>query len=127
MSVSRLFVEADLAAGIEAPLGEETMDALETLAYELGSDVTEQLLDEGVEHDGRAAVTGDVVTSSEADTSPTVRSLRMVFLKGWGGRVSRPVAVCRAYRAGAARLWEPQAAISQNSSPSSRSSSSSPM
>ncbi len=39
---------------IEAPLGEETMDALETLAYELGSDVTEQLLDESVEHDGIA-------------------------------------------------------------------------
>ncbi len=39
---------------IEAPLGEEAMDGLEDLAYELGSEVTEQLLDEGVEHDGIA-------------------------------------------------------------------------
>jgi 5-oxoprolinase (ATP-hydrolysing) len=39
---------------IEAPLGEETMDDLENLAYDLGSEVTEQLLDEGVEHDGIA-------------------------------------------------------------------------
>lgn len=36
---------------IEAPLGEESMDALENLAFELGSEVTEELLDEGVEHD----------------------------------------------------------------------------
>ncbi len=36
---------------VEAPLGEEAMDAIESLAYELGDDVTRQLLDEGVEHD----------------------------------------------------------------------------
>ncbi len=39
---------------IEAPLGEETMGGLEDLAYGLGSDVTEQLLDDGVEHDAIA-------------------------------------------------------------------------
>ncbi|HWK39089.1 MAG TPA: hydantoinase B/oxoprolinase family protein, partial [Hyphomicrobium sp.] len=39
---------------IEAPLDAATMDRLESLAYELGSDVTEELLDEGVEHDAIA-------------------------------------------------------------------------
>jgi len=39
---------------IEAPLDDATMDRLESLAYELGSDVTEELLDEGVEHDAIA-------------------------------------------------------------------------
>jgi len=36
---------------IEAPLGEAAMDGLEQLAYELGSVVTEELLDEDIEHD----------------------------------------------------------------------------
>jgi 5-oxoprolinase (ATP-hydrolysing) len=39
---------------LEAPLDEASMDAIESLAYELGSDVTEELLDEGVEHDAIA-------------------------------------------------------------------------
>jgi len=36
---------------IEAPLDAATMERLESLAYELGSEVTEELLDEGVDHD----------------------------------------------------------------------------
>ncbi|MBZ0212125.1 MAG: hydantoinase B/oxoprolinase family protein [Hyphomicrobium sp.] len=39
---------------IEAPLNDGTMDELESLAYELGSAATEELLDEGVEHDAIA-------------------------------------------------------------------------
>lgn len=39
---------------IEAPLNDATMHALEGLAYELGSIVTEELLDEGIEHDAIA-------------------------------------------------------------------------
>jgi len=39
---------------IEAPLDEATMHEIESLAYELGSDVTEGLLEEGVEHDAIA-------------------------------------------------------------------------
>ncbi|KWT70036.1 5-oxoprolinase [Hyphomicrobium sulfonivorans] len=39
---------------IEAPLNSETMHRLENLAYELGSAATEELLDEGVEHDAVA-------------------------------------------------------------------------
>jgi len=39
---------------IEAPLDAATMDRLERLAYELGSEVTKELLDEGVEHDAIA-------------------------------------------------------------------------
>jgi 5-oxoprolinase (ATP-hydrolysing) len=39
---------------IEAPLDGATMRDLENLAYELGSDATEELLDQGVEHDAIA-------------------------------------------------------------------------
>jgi 5-oxoprolinase (ATP-hydrolysing) len=39
---------------IEAPLDEATMGELESLAYELGSAATEELLDQGVEHDAIA-------------------------------------------------------------------------
>ncbi|MTD95433.1 5-oxoprolinase [Hyphomicrobium sp. xq] len=39
---------------IEAPLDGATMRELEDLAYELGSDATEELLDQGVEHDAIA-------------------------------------------------------------------------
>ncbi|MFA5899275.1 MAG: hydantoinase B/oxoprolinase family protein [Hyphomicrobium sp.] len=39
---------------IEAPLSDATMHELEDLAYELGSTVTEELLDEGIEHDAIA-------------------------------------------------------------------------
>ncbi len=39
---------------IEAPLDDATMRELESLAYELGSAATEELLDQGVEHDAIA-------------------------------------------------------------------------
>ncbi len=39
---------------IEAPLDGATMRELETLAYDLGSDATEELLDQGIEHDAIA-------------------------------------------------------------------------
>ncbi len=42
---------------VEAPLDDKTMRAVESLAYDLGSDATEELLDEGVEHDAIAITT----------------------------------------------------------------------
>lgn len=44
-------LRASREQSIEAPLDEAAMGDIENLAYELGSSVTEQLLDEGVEHD----------------------------------------------------------------------------
>ncbi len=50
-------MRASRERSVEAPLDAETMHTVESLAYELGSDVTEELLDEGVEHDDIAITT----------------------------------------------------------------------
>ena len=44
-------MRASRERSIEAPLDDGAMRAIESLAYELGSAATEELLDEGVEHD----------------------------------------------------------------------------
>ncbi len=44
-------IRASRERSIEAPLDSETMRRIESLAYELGDAATEELLDEGVEHD----------------------------------------------------------------------------
>ncbi len=50
-------IRASRERSIEAPLDAATMRAIESLAYELGSEATEELLDEGVEHDDIAITT----------------------------------------------------------------------
>jgi 5-oxoprolinase (ATP-hydrolysing) len=50
-------MRASRERSVEAPLDASTMHTVETLAFELGSDVTEELLDEGVEHDDDIAIT----------------------------------------------------------------------
>jgi 5-oxoprolinase (ATP-hydrolysing) len=50
-------MRASRERSVEAPLNAETMHTVENLAYDLGSDATEELLDEGVEHDDIAITT----------------------------------------------------------------------
>jgi 5-oxoprolinase (ATP-hydrolysing) len=50
-------MRASRERSIEAPLGAHAMRVIEGLAYELGSAATEELLDEGVEHDDIAIET----------------------------------------------------------------------
>ena len=50
-------MRASRERSIEAPLDAHAMRAIESLAYELGSAATEELLDEGVEHDDIAIET----------------------------------------------------------------------
>ena len=44
-------IRASRERSIEAPLNADTMRKIENLAFDLGSETTEELLDEGVEHD----------------------------------------------------------------------------
>ena len=44
-------IRASRERSIETPLDSDAMRTIETLAYDLGSEATEELLDEGVEHD----------------------------------------------------------------------------
>jgi 5-oxoprolinase (ATP-hydrolysing) len=66
---------------IEAPLIEETMDTLESLAYELGSAVTEELLDEGVEHDGIAIESYAHLRYAGTDTALAVQLSEPHFMR----------------------------------------------
>ncbi len=50
-------VRASRERSIEAPLDPDTMRDIESLAYDMGSAATEELLDEGVEHDAIAITT----------------------------------------------------------------------
>ena len=50
----------------------ETMRRVESLAYELGSDATEELLDEGVEHDDIAITTHLHLRYAGTDTALAV-------------------------------------------------------
>ncbi len=50
-------IRASRERSIEAPLNADTMRKLENLAFDLGSETTEELLDEGVEHDDIAVQT----------------------------------------------------------------------
>ena len=50
-------IRASRERSIEAPLNADTMRKIENLAFDLGSETTEELLDEGVEHDDIAIQT----------------------------------------------------------------------
>jgi 5-oxoprolinase (ATP-hydrolysing) len=50
-------IRASRERSIEAPLNADTMRKIENLAFDLGSETTEELLDEGVEHDDVAIQT----------------------------------------------------------------------
>ena len=54
---------------VEAPLDDKTMRLIESLAYDLGSDATEELLDEGVEHDAIAITTFAHLRYAGTDTA----------------------------------------------------------
>jgi len=62
-------VRASRERSLEAPLGPETMRAIESLAFELGSTATEELLDEGVAHDDIAIETLVHLRYADADTA----------------------------------------------------------
>src|SRR5207247_3900199 len=65
-------VRASRERSIEAPLNAETMRTIENLAFDLGSDVTEELLDAGVEHDDIAIETFVHLRYSGTDTALSV-------------------------------------------------------
>ena len=50
-------IRASRERSIEAPLNTETIRRIENLAFDLGSEITDELLDEGVEHDDISILT----------------------------------------------------------------------
>ena len=65
-------LRASRERSIEAPFSSETMRTIENLAYDLGSEVTEELLDAGVEHDDIAIETFVHLRYSGTDTALSV-------------------------------------------------------
>ncbi len=65
-------MRASRERSVEVPLDAETMRRIESLAYELGSDATEELLDEGVEHDDIAITTYVHLRYAGTDTALAV-------------------------------------------------------
>jgi 5-oxoprolinase (ATP-hydrolysing) len=70
MGLARM--RASREQSLEAPLKDETMRAIESLAFELGSSATEELLDEGVAHDDIAIVTHVHLRYAGTDTALAV-------------------------------------------------------
>jgi 5-oxoprolinase (ATP-hydrolysing) len=66
---------------IEAPLDGATMRDLEDLAYELGSDATEELLDQGVEHDAIAIESFAHLRYAATDTALPVSLSEAHFMR----------------------------------------------
>lgn len=62
-------IRASRERSIEAPLNADTMRKIENLAFDLGSETTEELLDEGVEHDDIAIQTFVHLRYDGADTA----------------------------------------------------------
>jgi 5-oxoprolinase (ATP-hydrolysing) len=62
-------IRASRERSIEAPLNADTMRKIENLAFDLGSETTEELLDEGVEHDDIAIQTFMHLRYDGADTA----------------------------------------------------------
>jgi len=62
-------IRASRERSIEAPLNADTMRKIENLAFDLGSETTEELLDEGVEHDDIAIGTFVHLRYEGADTA----------------------------------------------------------
>ncbi|MHA1179636.1 MAG: hydantoinase B/oxoprolinase family protein [Alphaproteobacteria bacterium] len=62
-------IRASRERSIEAPLNADTMRKIENLAFDLGSETTEELLDEGVEHDDIAIQTFVHLRYEGADTA----------------------------------------------------------
>ncbi len=74
-------MRASRERSVEAPLDADTMHTIETLAYELGSDVTEELLDEGVEHDDIALTTHLHLRYAGTDTALPVELSEPGFMR----------------------------------------------
>jgi 5-oxoprolinase (ATP-hydrolysing) len=74
-------MRASRERSVEAPLDADTMHTVENLAYELGSDVTEELLDEGVEHDDIAITTHLHLRYSGTDTALAVELSEAGFMR----------------------------------------------
>ncbi|MDP1640491.1 MAG: hydantoinase B/oxoprolinase family protein [Hyphomicrobium sp.] len=66
---------------IEAPLDDATMRELESLAYDLGSAATEELLDQGVEHDAIAIESFVHLRYAGTDTALTVPRSEPGFMR----------------------------------------------
>jgi 5-oxoprolinase (ATP-hydrolysing) len=66
---------------IEAPLDGATMRELENLAYDLGSDATEELLDQGVEHDAIAVESFAHLRYAGTDTALSVPLSEAHFMR----------------------------------------------
>ncbi|MCP4779242.1 MAG: 5-oxoprolinase [Hyphomicrobium sp.] len=62
-------IRASRERSIEVPLNADTMRKIENLAFDLGSETTEELLDEGVEHDDIAIQTFVHLRYEGADTA----------------------------------------------------------
>ncbi len=74
-------LRASRERSIEAPLGAETMRTIETLAFDLGSDATEELLDAGVEYDDIAIETFVHLRYSGTDTALPVSLSEPGFMR----------------------------------------------
>jgi 5-oxoprolinase (ATP-hydrolysing) len=74
-------VRASRERSLESPLDAAAMRALESLAYELGSDATEELLDEGVEHDDIAITSYAHLRYAGTDTALAVELSEPDFMR----------------------------------------------
>jgi 5-oxoprolinase (ATP-hydrolysing) len=74
-------LRASRERSLEAPLGPSTMHAIETLSFDLGSEVTEELLDAGVEHDDIAIETFVHLRYAGSDTAIPVPLSEPVIMR----------------------------------------------